>query len=310
MAIILLKLSGHGQQKINTFQITDYQSKKPIPYVQVSIPRAGLHIATYKDGLFAIPGNLTSMSDTMFLNAQNYAPLKLPLNSLSAMPEIALKRLPATTQTALLKKYNRRVVLNNYNPDQVGHYAGMPAENAPFNYLQLAQLFQTDASHNHIVNISINKTRGMHLTRFRIRIYSVDAITGGPGTDVCDKIIDVDNFDEIEETTMRRVNTKTVIEKRVIEIDLKKAGIVIPLKSFYIAIEWLRNNYNQSMGRFYNSATNKFETINVYRPFIGISPVKGEKLNIWALNFDRKWIPYNHFSPFGTDLAIQLTVEN
>jgi hypothetical protein len=277
---LLIVFSVRGQQKTKAFKVIDQDTKTAIPYAQLSIVAARFYSTIDKGGMITVPGNLINVRDTMVINAQNYAPFKLSLKALAATTTIELKKLTPTPAVSLLRKYKKEVVLNDYNSDLVGHYAGMPAENAPFNYLQIAQFFQTDAEHNHVVKININKTRGMALTKFRVRIYDVDITTGGPGNDICDKIIDVDNFDEVEEATMRRTSTKAVIEARVIDIDLKKANVVIPVKRFYIAVEWLRSQSNMAIGRFYNPTAEKFESVIVYLPFIGLSPVTGKKLNI------------------------------
>lgn len=47
-----------------------------------------------------------------------------------------------------------------------------------------------------------------------------------------------------------------------------------------------------------------------YHPMIGISPYKGPKLNIWALNFRHEWVAFTYFSPDLTDLAISAVVKN
>jgi len=46
-----------------------------------------------------------------------------------------------------------------------------------------------------------------------------------------------------------------------------------------------------------------------FRPAIGISPEKGKKLNMWALNLNHMWKPYTSYSPDFTDLAIKAVVD-
>jgi hypothetical protein len=132
----------------------------------------------------------------------------------------------------------------------------------------------------------------LDVTKFRIRVYDIDPVTNGPGRDLCTEVIE-------ESKSVGSQVTK----------NLKKYNIIIPNKVFFIAIEWLRDYYNGGYSISYKFDENKPTKQVNYRPAIGISPITGKKLNIWALNFKREWQPFTYFMPFGTDLAIKASIE-
>jgi hypothetical protein len=300
----LFTFYANAQQRTNKFQVIDSKSKLAIPAVSMIILRAGIAITTEEDGVFIIPGNLAVMNDTVMLNAQNYMQRKLPLKKLNGMDTVQLNKLKFAASNAPLK-YKADTLLNNYNVDDIGYWAGTHSPTSLFNYLQMAQQFYLPKVGFRLKQVTIhrevfdyNRPIGTSFTldvlpvKFRLRVYDIDPKTNGPGADICNEIIEVTNIKGIR-----------------FDISLKNYNIVIPGKTFFIAVEWMRDFYNQNRTALYNKTTGKSDILNSYRPIIGISPITGKKINIWGMNFRREWKPYNYFYPFGTDLAIKAMVE-
>jgi hypothetical protein len=279
-------------EKLNTFHIVDSKSRVAIPAVSITIVRAKIAFTTEKDGVFIIPGNLAVMRDTIIIYVQNYLQLKLPLNQLHGRDTISLKKLLVTANNAVLS-YANDTLLNNFDARQTGYYAGVHTQTEMFNYLQLAQQFQIPVNVNaRLSKVSLVYKGYFRDTQFRIQVYDHDPATGGPGKSLCSNIIEVNHEGS-----------------GALDVNLKKYNIIIPGKAFFVAVEWLRNFANMLKSEVYNSKTGKTDTLNIYRPFVGIAPVTGKKLNIWSLNLQHQWKPYNYFYPFGTDLAIKATLE-
>lgn len=283
-------LYAKAQPKLNRFHVVDMESKRAIPSVSVIIIRAKLSITTQDDGVFIIPGNLKSLRDTVVVYARNYSQFKSPLNKLYGADTIRLSRLHTDAYSAPVL-YHGDTVLNNYEKNDISHYAGMNSESARFDYLQLAQKFYINKKNTSLRNVTVNRMRDFMPTRFRIRIYAMDATNGGPGQDLCKEIIETVDLERSEYV-----------------FDLKKYNIIIPDKIFFVAVEWMRDYYNRSRSPVYNKKTGKIDTLEVYRPFVGIAPTTAKKLNIWGLSFKMEWKPYDYFSPFGTDLAMKAIV--
>lgn len=301
----LFTLLANAQQKINKFYIIDGLSRKAISATSITIIRANLSITTEKDGIFVIPGNLALMRDTVIFDTQNYQQLKMPLSNLKGLDTIRLTRI-IIRGTANKLEYQSDTLLNNFKRQDVVHYAGINTDTANFDYLQLAQQFYVTKPSIKLKSVTLYRLAfGMELSKrtltglvrldpakFRIRIYDVDPITHGPGRDLCNKVIEEEKH-----------------SGRQLTINLKKYNIVIPDTAFFVAVEWLRDYYNAGFTMAYSAETNiTLRQLN-YRPAIGISAVTGNKLNIWALNFKREWMPFTYFMPFGTDLAMMAVVE-
>jgi hypothetical protein len=299
----LFTLLVNAQDKLNKFHIIDSVSSKPVPSVAVTLIRAKLSITTEKDGIFMVPGNLALLRDTVMLYAQNYKPRKILLRSLNGRDTLRLIKYDAELKE-VSAKYNTDTLLNDYRKKDVVHYAGVNTSIAKFEFLQIAQQFYTAKPGIALKSIKLNRlsfgldvsdntwTGLVHLdvTKFRIRIYDIDPITHGPGRDLCSKIIE---------------ERKSVGSQ--VSINFKKYNIIIPNTTFFVAVEWMRDFYNAGYSIAVDLEGKTTREIN-YRPAIGISPVTGNALNIWALNLNREWKPFTYFMPFGTDLAMSAVI--
>jgi hypothetical protein len=223
------------------------------------------------------------------------------------MDHISLKKTEQVSKSIKIK-LKKDTLLNDFNRLEVSYYAGLrPSTGSGF--LQLAQKFEAPVdgvvlNHIYVQRLAFVLNHGDYMdlhqydftdlehTKFRLRFYDVDPATGGPGKDLCDKLV------EISSTDQKQLN-----------INLNNYNIIIPHKTFYIAIEWMRDYFNVGKVEDYSTKEYRYKTSIIYKPSIGISPNTGNKLNIWALNFAYQWKPYTEFSPFGTDLAIKVNVK-
>ncbi|MBC7401525.1 MAG: hypothetical protein H7289_16430 [Mucilaginibacter sp.] len=283
------------QQKINKFHIIDSATKKPV-ITSVTIARANLTITTEKDGVFIIPGDLTKMRDTINFNTQGYQPVKLSLSNLSVMDTIKLKKYTVQKIFSNLS-YKDDTLLNDFNRRDVGYYAGICTVLAKFEYHQLAQKFTTQKAGvrlktARIIRLIYNNADVEQPTKYHLRVYDTDAKTGGPSRDLCNEVIEVSSSDGQQNN-----------------VNLKKYNIVIPGKTFFVAIEWMQDYYNSANSAYFDTKTKKKVIVPGYKPAIGISPITGKDINIWALSFKNEWKPYTYFAPFGTDLAIRVSIE-
>ncbi|RYD93574.1 MAG: hypothetical protein EOP54_18955, partial [Sphingobacteriales bacterium] len=110
-----------------------------------------------------------------------------------------------TLAMAQKPRQSRDTIYNNYEAREIGQYAGMHTVTARFNYLQLAQQFNVPRGGIKLKELTIHRytvdwESGERLkkdfmpTIFGVRIYDIDPETKGPGKDLCDSLITVDNL--------------------------------------------------------------------------------------------------------------------
>lgn len=304
LLICLLGFAANAQKKMNTLHVIDSLTENAVPATSVTIVRAKLSITTEKDGVFIIPGDLSVMRDTVILNTQGYQQRKIALHLLDGMDTIRLSKY-ALGRNGEKIKYDNDTLLNNYPHKKVVHYAGVNTETANFEYLQMAQQFYVAKPGIGLKSITLNRLAfgldtsprtwsgvvRLDKTRFRLRIYDINPETKAPGRDLCSQIIE-----------------EGVSSGRQVNVNLKKYNIVIPGTTFFVAVEWIRDFYNAGFSTTFYPKTNRINRQLNYRPTLGISPITGNKLNIWAMTFKRQWVPFTYFMPFGTDLAMNATV--
>lgn len=301
LLLCLVLLDLHAQQKINIFHVVDSLTGKAVPSVSIVIVRAKLAISTEKDGIFSIPGDLNSMRDTVVIDAQSYIPYKILIHQMQGIDSIRLSKFQHQAVAINLMDRQEKE-LNKFKRSDVAYYAGLHTETANFDYLQLAQQFYLTKAGAYLKEINISRLAfnlnydyqpdavGMEPTKFRLRIYDADTVRGGPGDELCDPVVEIKNKDN-----------------QYLGISLSEYKIVIPGKFFFVAVEWIRDFYNQGYVMVTEKSGRTVQMIN-FRPAIGIHPIKGGKLNIWGLNVKKHWEPYTYFSPDFTDLAISAVV--
>jgi hypothetical protein len=293
-------LNATAQQKVNKFFVVDADTRKKIPVVSVTIVKAKLNITTEKDGIFIIPGDLSIMRDTVILNSQGYDLSKTTLRAMSLHDTLFLKR-SRVENTAIVVKTNDDTLLNNFNRKEIAYYVGIHKEDELFENLQVAQQFDVSRAGIILTKVTVNRlasfigrpdiTGNFERTQFRVRIYDINPLTGGPGKDLCNEAIEESSGDTQQ-----------------LGVNLKKYKIVVPHKTFFVAVEWMRDFKNAGYTMVYDKKVSDLRQLPNYRPAIGISPITGNKLNIWALNFKHEWKRYQYYMPFGTDLAIKAVI--
>jgi hypothetical protein len=301
--LILLSSSVYGQQKLNTFRVVDSLSKKPIAFATVSLIRSKLSISTESDGIFNIPGDLKLLRDTVLISAQGYGEYKNLLHKMDGLDSIKLVTARISTSNIILKG-KKELVLNPFKAGEVNHFAGITTASTPFDFLELAQKFTLSASGAKLVRVKLKRLafvgisysdiisyKGLDFAKFRLRFYATDSLMGSPGKELINKIVEVEDRDNQE-----------------ITIDLVKYNILIPGKSFFVSVEWIRNFVNQGFSKTLDNKSGLDKQIINFRPAIGVSAVKGPRLNIWGLDVKKQWKPFTHFSPDLTDLAITAIV--
>lgn len=305
--LISIPIYSFAQQG-NLVSIVDKRTGDKVPFPSITFITENYSINADSKGQFILP-DLIKKTDTLYVSKQGYVTLKIPVNSIANSGVIKLdeKPLVSVVKTINLQKLGKEeLILNSYDKKKVFYFVGLDKLIEQFDYLQIAQKMHIPESGAVIKQISITRlilkddwlkdNTPVTRTKFILRIYDVDSLSGGPGKDLCDKIIEVSDN-----------------ESETININVAKYKILVPQKNFFVAVEWLRTPYNvqgakvndkNSYGWYYGEK----RSTKIYQPFIGMSNIKGQDLNCWALNFKNQWRPYSYFSPDLTDFAITASV--
>jgi len=202
---------------------------------------------------------------------------------------------------SLITFAQKKVTINGINKDSVRFYIGFQKINERFNYLQAAQKFNIDDAGSFLQQVVLYRAiipvnNGQSIgepasTTFLLKIYSVDSLTGSPGTSL------------IKEPITVRDSSNPVIK-----IDLSKYKIIIPGKSFFVGIEWLFIERNQRLMNIKGDKMIKGDRYEVadliYQPFLGMVKNNKNTSDAWVMTPERKWKLYTHNLPYMTDLSI------
>ena len=303
LLIIVSAVDAQAQQKLNTFYIVDSISKKPIRSASVTLMRAKLSMSTESDGIFIIPGDLKLLNDSVIIYSQGYNLYKTLLNKMDGLDSIKLV-IQQIKQEPIELIGKNEIALNPFKVNNIDRFTGINTVNTPFEYLQLAQQFYLQKAGAQLVKVKIRRLafsgidyskiisyKGIDYAQFRLRFYAADSLKAGPGKEICSEIVEISDRDN-----------------RQINVDLEKYHIIVPGKSFFVAIEWIKDFVNQGFSNAFDRKSNSIKQSVNFRPAIGILDTQGDKSNIWSLNLKRQWKPFTFYAPYFTDLAITAIV--
>ncbi|MDB5143105.1 MAG: hypothetical protein JWQ66_1818 [Mucilaginibacter sp.] len=281
-------------------RVIDKNTNKPIKYAIVWLMKEDVVCNTEDDGSFAFFSKTFSMSDSLLVRCRGYLPFKIRLGQfvrnriviLEPNPELVKKTTPVISSV----KYQQKTLLNPFDAKAVCHYTGVERVWERFRYLELAQAFTAPAKQTLLKSVTIQRLannpadRGQQTT-FRIHVYDKSLTGTGPGEELSSDAI-------VEKNTNSGNITIKLPEK-----------ILLPNKTFFIAIEWLRIEYNKCVCLSALYFEVRQQQIKCYSPYIGLSDTKGDSVNTWGLDFNGNWKPYTYFAPDLTDFAISAEVE-
>ncbi len=308
---MLLFPSILNAQKVFKIAVIEEKTHYPIPYTAIALIKQNLAVNTDEDGLFDLDEEVIKSGDTLLVTSQGFLPEKLPVRFFEENRVVEMKADTLKNTLFLVAgNKNQNLWLNNdFNPQKLGAFAGPAKVEDSFDYLQLAQKFELPEANAMLKRVKVarliqyidpqssvvlpNSRVAPERTKFLLRIYDVDSLTGMPGKDLCDSLIEIKNN-----------------ERKIIRINVTNLKIKIPGKAFFVGVQLLRLPFNVCYVELPSSPKSSFtSSYSCFKPSIAISDVKHDKLNTYVLNFRNEWHPYTYFAPDYTDFAISAQVE-
>lgn len=251
--------------------IINKQSKEKIPYASVGLVKENTGINANEDGAFVLVSDLNP-NDTLIISCVGFETTQFPVNQLPANHVFEIAEKPLVCKPITLKNhYTKSVILNDYNDCGKNDYASAGA------VFQIAQHFKTPETNSLLSEINICKRD--ENSRFRIRIYNKDTLSGMPSADLVDAIIEIKSA------------------KKYVRLNLEKYNIIIPEKDFFVAIEWLFIPYNEKNIQY--KTRGKKQKNTYYKPVIYIHKTEGYQSHLkkepttWMMDYRGKWRPIN-----------------
>ncbi len=268
--------------------IISKQSKAPIPYITVKLIKEGVAASADEKGGFKLTSTQNLDNDTLQFTGVGYLTVKRAAKSYQKQTIEMSEDVIYLNEISISKKKKRveRERLHNFSFSDFGL-----TETRFSYYRQVAKRFDCKKEYALIEKIKIGRVvdAGNRNTyaKFRLHLYEVDPITGAPTKDLTHELIEVEDKNH---TT--------------IEVDLTKYNILIPQKTFFIAVEWLYIPYNE---RYMHVVISKFdmnpghvksraEYITLYQPLIYHVPFKHniKKPYTWVMSMDGRWHNFYH----------------
>lgn len=239
-----------------------------IPYATIGLMHENKNVQADEDGKFILGANQNN--DTLLITSVGYKDLKIALSSLPNDGLYLLEEKKITLHNLEIgRRYKNTAILNDFKDCSTTSFW---AVQMPFNTghcRNIAQHFHAPVENCLLSKINICKD--YHKSLFRLRVYDMDTVLGGPGKSITDTFIEVKS------------------RKKLVHINVEKYNIVIPQKDFFITAEWLCIPDNDSKQKAVIDGKeildNKF-----YYPAINYRAAKAGKdtTEVWE-NSNGKW---------------------
>jgi hypothetical protein len=308
--IILMIFCQKSEAQNKSIKVLDQQTKRPIKYAYLFFIDRNDAVNCDENGNFAFTAD-NNFNDSLTVSAQGYYTQKLRYQTSDADKIIALTRNNSVGHHDIHMKIptGKQLILKPYKENQVFNFTGLPSYLYHPRYQIIAQKFELPSSPAVINKLTLSRLilavdgiteDKLTQTRFRIRFFYPDSVSGAPGQ-------------EITSSTIEIVDQRN----KTIEVTLPKNEVVIGKKIFFVGIEYLRIPYNLQFSRV-NSDGSAYDVdpfsktvTRIYQPFIGMDPDNrsGNNKNIWIRDFGGKWEIYDRFSPDLENLAIKLEIK-
>lgn len=271
MRILLLLLFPFvvSAQSVLSGWVVDAKTKQPVAFATVGLIRANSGVTASETGAFKIDSEQPLQHDTLVVSCVGYQTKK-----------IALKDLPGGSIRIELDAFVQELTpvvvgKRDWNYVRLNEYSSPASLNSGTRgYAQLAQYFSAPEAGGILHSVQLCRLDaaifGLDKTVFRLRVYDIDSLTGGPGADLCQKVIEV--------------NTG----KRTVRVALDSLQIMIPKKEFFVAIEWLKLPMNE-MKEKVKMTDGKRLAYKGYRPSLYFSNVQTPQVNYWMKLYNGKW---------------------
>ncbi len=257
-------------------RITNANTKQPVPFATIGLMQENTGINADENGAFSLVSQSSVRPDSFQVSCVGYQTKKIPVSK-TDFYAIELEEL--VTQLKEIKLSSK----DKWTIETINKFSGNGNIGFTTNgsHTQVARLFTSPVENAILTGVRIRKRHYSYQSDkaiFRVRIYDIDTTTNGPSTDLCDEVIEI--------------NTS----EKNITIDLEKYKIHIPGKQFFVAVEWLKIQYNEDRNMV-EGKDGKVESIT-YRPSLAAyskhpasAYIATDPNQIWIMSYQNQWIP-------------------
>lgn len=279
LIFLLCPLTMIAQKNCTGF-VVDKITGAGIPYATVGLIRENIGVSANEQGAFRINSSLPKV-DSLRISSVGYEPQVLAVSEWVNEGTVALRQKVGLLKDVVISSNRQRQIysLNEFRRCSWNWYmTGLNTVN------QLAQLFEAPKPQMQLTELELCKDPSESL--FRIRVYDVDLIYGYPAKDLVDTVIEVRS------------------RESHVRIDLESYHIVIPGKTFFVAVEWLFIPFNEQIEKVKRNGK-KIDWM-YYKPVMRFVSNRNLKHGaVWILRFDGKW----HNSPSDQNHNFQITTK-
>lgn len=207
-----------SQKTLLKGSVIDSETKQPVVYANISFLKSNKGISSNEDGTFSLEIDKELLNDKVHISCLNYKDTIVSAFDLQNKNLAMQSKNEILNEVVISKKKNKKIILDKVKRRVIPLYSGdvvkMTAKYFPANYPKGYYLEE--------IKLHFSR-RGSRKSKFRIRIFSVDSISGKPKEDLLLKNLPI----TIEE------------KQKVAIINLEDLFLEAPSNGFYVAFEKL-----------------------------------------------------------------------
>jgi hypothetical protein len=260
--LLFFPLFTVGQKNCTGF-VVDKSTGNRIPYATIGLIKQNRGVSANEQGAFSISAEIPKV-DSLRISSVGYETLVLPVSGWINGKNVELQQQAGIlNKVVIFTKKPKLYTLNRFSNCSLNWY-WIALETI----YQRAQRFEVPEEGMRLSELELCKDPSDCI--FRIRIYDIDSSCQCPSKDLSDTIIEIRS------------------KESHVRIDLEKYNVIIPGKSFFVAIEWLFIPFNEDIQTVKENRRKVDRTF--YKPAMRyVRNGNIDKANVWELNFNGVW---------------------
>lgn len=296
---------GHSQT-IYEGQVLDKKTQAAIQFVTVALSKAKKATRTNDQGYFYLASTSSVDNDDLIFTCIGYQTYRLPISAYKRGMFIVMRSSSTELKEVVVRHRKKTQKLEEFSQDNLDSQMSW-AFIYPFYSAQMyAKLFETTKSDAVVSSVDLGRWQPNpdsweiqpgKISKFKVHIMTVNTASGAPDSILATQEISLQD------------------RSRKVTIRFDSTNVVLPGKSFFVAIEWLPAPYNEYILKsdFVNTQYNKKGTKDtwqnggfdrvIYQPIL-VNFNCSSNQRSWKL-INGSWLIYKH--P-GSEIALSATI--
>jgi hypothetical protein len=285
----------YGQTINFTGKLLDKETNKPVVYANISFLKTNTGISSLEDGTFNLEIDKKLLQEKIHISCLNYKDTIVLADNLQQKTLFLQPKSFELNEVVISKKVDRELQVDAYKRRDIKATFGGSQSN-PWTVAKFFKYRKEYKETPYIKDLSVyfGAMIVREKSKFRVRLFKLDTITGFPSKDIVHKEI---------------IAYSKLINGKV-KIDISKYDIEFPKEGFFVGLERLHIPYNFYEYKYTKQGSKKKYIAKAVAPSFGAVYTKDTRFDFYSGKWRKFYDPHKIYEGNQIQPAISLTLSN